>query len=1650
MLANTGAEMPPGMPTETQDGIKSAVSNSSSSSSSCSSLILRGPVNFVSRGFGGGFFPTPTESEGNTSTFEKIETVDEPQTLEEDVETVDTIQLHQEQAPGISQMLDKTVEPKTGDIVALPAQTGKKLAVDLDPQVNDIILETASIPCPGTDNEAPIDDSLNSANSSRDDTSTERVLDNEENDEKKIEKSHDKSTLDSSTDEKRSILKSRQRRARKIHRRNLVDTVNISRNRLRNFLTQLYQHAPEPYMTVVKKTLATPKGPRKMAKPRRSTQLSTESRNLKFDRFLNANGRTRASKAPRNGLQPNRSRRTTYPAADCPPISQFTGFNKQLFNQNSQSPGLGRITISVPSNSRALITREFAQQIQDADRKNKANIRILKKEDSTQSHSVEQFLIGASPKVSGEEGPQNILQQPQENSISEISEISTPKASAPSPRHTLQRYSSKRLSKTTSGPPGLGIFAPTTSKDSEMVSQTSKEGATISSRHGESGGTGGTNTRRSLLNPLASSFNPSSIRLGDYQALLYDLDNELPCQRESPKAYQHRFQNQEPHSWQIPHRFRITPQQHPNSSLPAPIGGFRFFGIDLEEDLGGFIIDEELSGHKDENESLIPKEANCIKENTSEDKDTIINNHVEMSISETPKQADAPVLTSTVTSSSSFSWADDAEEEEERLLAEVKAPKTQVEENKTLSTLNKEIEITQAISEAVSEYHRNAPTKILEPTHSLNDKVEEVANKLIMNTGPGAGLPVFRRGSNPASAPVHIGIDDVIWMHDSDDEESVARRQAVRAHDACVYAEFKKTHGNRKKNDRHLQNMQPKKVSSKSRGTVPMEVSGTSVSHNGKFVDSQDSLDVRSAMNEPATPNGLGSFSKPAEVPISTSNAKTINNNGTTVATHIKVNKSKRKKENLSKISRIENPSSLPAVVAIEKNETPGKSITKVDEATQNGLQVNRVNCLPTLKSKSNSKGTVNPSDKDIELKTPLPESQNKISLESKSQQVATDISDPNPNESEIWQPVLPKKKRKVKSEILATPVTPIAPVAHVTTVTPVTAREPHSATSTKLSMDNTWAQRLTKDKNEAAIKTSKPSPASSAKPLQHPLSLAKLKGESSHVTDKTYENWHRKLYISGIPHDATYETWMSNIRGGLIDDTYISGLSPDYAHYTGVRRGDTRNSNQSEVWFGYITFYKAEGAQNFIRYLRAIDPGKGEGVGKGLVVAHMMVQGQRLQIQLRDNDQRAVSPDIVSAVENHGATRVLLFTFKKDLGRLTKKNITRADIKPLRHDGSIKWDWNMWLKAFCSKENGHDGLERIEKQIQIWGGSPKVYIDNIRILPKDTITSKTPVKTSAPKSFLGPNPNEVIRVVVSFLRISSAEKVKSILETHRDYYDHCVISYHQDPCTNMEGIPPLPTPTPPSQISVSASNGPKSSHENVPSNVIVPRNNFSSGHKNHTNLTAPHVEESGVPKLTKAAKKRANKAAKKNAAPNFSHDSNLFPPLPTSTPTAAVKFKSPSNGPKLLIPVKKSENSLVDGQPKTVTAESPINGQENEKPKDIEGEVKPNDMPTNRSIDIISKECMKPTKEILEPLSQESSANDEKKGTSKCEHVGSSNAWKSKLPSTIVQKMEHQTNFPGGGQKATINGSKQNLPTNNNAPKKQNGTKLVSKPTQA
>ncbi|KAI5819613.1 hypothetical protein BZA77DRAFT_342110 [Pyronema omphalodes] len=279
-----------------------------------------------------------------------------------------------------------------------------------------------------------------------------------------------------------------------------------------------------------------------------------------------------------------------------------------------------------------------------------------------------------------------------------------------------------------------------------------------------------------------------------------------------------------------------------------------------------------------------------------------------------------------------------------------------------------------------------------------------------------------------------------------------------------------------------------------------------------------------------------------------------------------------------------------------------------------------------------------------------------------------------------------------------------------------------------------------------------------------------------------------RKIYIPVIPKETTYEELLASMKGGLIDDVFISAQSPSRQQHSDTSNNHTRARNLPEGQsFAYVTFYNQEAAEHCIKYLRHIDH-KQHGVkapsgpliqteGAPKPVAFVTLQGQRHAVYCRLGDQRPLQDDVVEVVEVQKGTRALLFTFRKNIGLKAP------------HTGNVTV-WENWQKWF-TKDNGSAGTGEVLKALQIWSGKPKVDIEKIEYLPvapvapvaAELTTARTEPAVSKANSSTSA---QTFRVLVRCTRISIAAKIRDILRGNHLFREHCQITFAPDPCSEV------------------------------------------------------------------------------------------------------------------------------------------------------------------------------------------------------------------------------------------------------------------------
>ena len=247
----------------------------------------------------------------------------------------------------------------------------------------------------------------------------------------------------------------------------------------------------------------------------------------------------------------------------------------------------------------------------------------------------------------------------------------------------------------------------------------------------------------------------------------------------------------------------------------------------------------------------------------------------------------------------------------------------------------------------------------------------------------------------------------------------------------------------------------------------------------------------------------------------------------------------------------------------------------------------------------------------------------------------------------------------------------------------------------------------------------------------------------------------------------------MAGLKGGIIDDIFVSGLSPDLANHYAQKQGIEKDLRTAS-WICYVTFYSEEGAKNCVEYLNKIDP-KPKTDNKW-TCAHIVIKGKRIPCYIRPRDQRPVLPEIVKEVQLHQATRVLLMTFKRDV-RMKSTG---------REKGSIS-TWETWKENFQTEE-GQKAKDAIVRYIQVFSSGPKVYHESIDIL-KDSETTAVVKKSTVPRIRIEEPPEKTFKVRVSLLRISAAIRVKHCLERNINFNEHCFIEYGHDPCNEIPEV---------------------------------------------------------------------------------------------------------------------------------------------------------------------------------------------------------------------------------------------------------------------
>lgn len=280
-----------------------------------------------------------------------------------------------------------------------------------------------------------------------------------------------------------------------------------------------------------------------------------------------------------------------------------------------------------------------------------------------------------------------------------------------------------------------------------------------------------------------------------------------------------------------------------------------------------------------------------------------------------------------------------------------------------------------------------------------------------------------------------------------------------------------------------------------------------------------------------------------------------------------------------------------------------------------------------------------------------------------------------------------------------------------------------------------------------------------------------------------------RKFFLQPIPSTVTYHSLIQHIKGGMIEDIYISGLSPHPSAWKGIR-SESGNRGGGESRYGHVSFYSNEGANNFWELVRTgnqhHDSYKSPYGGfDDEAPGYFIFDGVKVFVRWRYNDQRLVNPTTLRAVEDENATRCILLRFSARAAAQWIKERKTVPGKLVKNEIVF---------------TGPDLIKKVNTEIEAWGMADS-NLETIEFIDGENLPE--------PKEMTGnytekQKPKEA-KVVVSFIKILSAVKLKKFLLGKPEYSKggYCTVEYYKDCCAEpidelkairMAGVNPTTT----------------------------------------------------------------------------------------------------------------------------------------------------------------------------------------------------------------------------------------------------------------
>ncbi|KAH0610627.1 uncharacterized protein H6S33_012154 [Morchella sextelata] len=230
-----------------------------------------------------------------------------------------------------------------------------------------------------------------------------------------------------------------------------------------------------------------------------------------------------------------------------------------------------------------------------------------------------------------------------------------------------------------------------------------------------------------------------------------------------------------------------------------------------------------------------------------------------------------------------------------------------------------------------------------------------------------------------------------------------------------------------------------------------------------------------------------------------------------------------------------------------------------------------------------------------------------------------------------------------------------------------------------------------------------------------------------------------RKFFLQPIPSTVTYHSLIQQLRGGMLEDIYVSGLSPHPSAWKGVR-GDSENRGGDETRSLYGGF--DDEAPGFF-----------------------ILDGVKVLVRWRHNDQRLVNPATSRAVKDEHATRCILLQFNAEAVTQWIKERKTVPGKLVKNEIVF---------------NESDIIKKVKADIESWGMADS-NLENVEVIGSENM----PESTRMAENYDDKQKPKDIKVLVSFIKILSAVKLKRFLLNKPEYTKggYCKVEYYKDVC---------------------------------------------------------------------------------------------------------------------------------------------------------------------------------------------------------------------------------------------------------------------------